>query len=257
MLQHGLARAEGTGHAEGAALGDRQEGVDAADLGHQRLVGTQTLLIAADGLLDRPGKDHAQRLLLARAVFQHRNGGADVIDALFLHALYAPALVLEVEGRHDEVRELPLRHAADRVAREHGVAGLDAGGELPFLIGDGVKVYAALEEEAALLGKLRQRILQAVVHLRQKAGAELDAQKLAGQLDLVADLNAVGHFIDLHTHGVAADADDLALEAVIADLDEADFVFPHGAREPRRNEVAVDSSHIACHFLHFVSPVFL
>ena len=80
-----------------------------------------------------------------------------------------------------------------------------------------------------MLGKLRQRVLQAVVYLRQKTGAELDAQQLAGQLDLVADLNAVGHFIDLHTHGVAADADDLALEAVIADLDEADFVFPNGA----------------------------
>ena len=104
-------------------------------------------------------------------------------------------------------------------------AGLDAGGELPFLIGDGVKVYAALEEEAALLSKLRQRILQAVVHLRQKAGAELDAQQFAGQLDLVADLNAVGHFIDLHTHGVAADADDLALEPVIAHLDIAHFIF--------------------------------
>ena len=124
----------------------------------------------------------------------------------------------------------PSRYAADRVAREHGVAGLDAG-VTPIPYRGWVKVYAALEEEAALLGKLRQRILQAVVHLRQKAGAELDAQQFAGQLDLVADLNAVGHFIDLHTHGVAADADDLALEAVIADLDEADFVF--SARSPR------------------------
>ena len=151
--------------------------------------------------------------------------------------------------------KLPLRHTADRVARQHSVAGLDAGSKFPIPARNGVKVLAALEEEAALFCQLRQGILQTVVHLRQKAGAKLDAQQLAGQFHLIADLDAVRHFIDLHTRGAAIDADDLALEPISADLDEADFIFSHGAIELCRDKVPVHSGHISCHFFHVDSPV--
>ena len=83
VLQDRLTRAEGAGHAEGAALCHRQERIHAAQLRYQRLIGPQALLIAADGLLHRPGEHHGQFLLLALLILQHRHGVPDVIHALF------------------------------------------------------------------------------------------------------------------------------------------------------------------------------
>ena len=257
MLQHRLAGTEGAGHAEGAALGHRQERVDGAELGHQGLVRAQTLLIAADRLLHGPGEHHGQLLLLAVVVFQHRHGVPDVVHALFPDGFHPPPFVLQAEGHHDQVGEQPLGHAAHGVAGGNTVAGLHQGGKLPVLVGDGIQIHAPLQEEAALLRQLRQGILQPVEHLGQQARPQLHAHQLAGELHPVAHLDAVGHFIDLHTGCVAVDADDLALEPVIAHLDIAHFIFSDGAGKGGCHQIPVYSGHISCHFVHFVSPVSL
>ena len=257
MLQDGLAGAEGAGYAEGAALGHGEEGVDAAELGHQGLIRAQTLLVAADGLLYGPGKDHGQLFFLAAPVFQHRHGIADIVNALFPDGLDLPVVSLEAEGHHDQVGEQALGHAAHRITGGDGVTGLYPGGELPILIGDGVQVHAPLQEEAALFGKLGQGVLQAVEHLGQQARAQLYAHQLPGELHRVTYPDAARHFINLHTGCVAVDADDLALEPVIAHQDIAHFIFAHGAGKAGRYQVSVDSGHISCHFVHFDSPVSL
>ena len=256
MLQNGLACAEGAGHAEGAALGHRQEGVDGADLRYQRFVGTQALLIAADSLLHRPGEDHGQLLFLAVFVFQHRNGVADIIHALFPNGLHPP-LALEVEGHHDQMGEQTLGDAAHGVAGGDEITGGHLRGELPVLIGDGIQIYAPLQKETAFFRKLRQGILQAVKHLRQKAWPKLNAHQFAGKLDLVAHTDAACHFIDLHAGRIAVHTDDLALEALVTDEDIANFVFSHGAGKGGCHQIPVHSGHISCHFVHFDSPVSL
>ena len=255
MLQDRLARTERAGHAERAALGHRQERVHAAQLGHQRLVGAQTLLIAADGLLYRPGEHHGQLLLLAVFVFNHRHGVPDVVYALFPDRLHHP-LALHTERHHDQVGEQPLRNAAHRVACGDPVTGLHQGGKLPVPVGNRIEIHAALQEEAALLCQIRQGVLQAVEHLGQQARPQLHAHQLAGQLHLVAHLDAVGHLIDLHTGRVAVDADDLALEPVIAHQDIAHFIFAHRAGKAGGHQVSVYTCHISCYFVHIVFLLF-
>ena len=84
-----------------------------------------------------------------------------------------------------------------------------------------------------------------------------DKVELAGELHLVAHLDAVGHFIDLHAGRVAVDADDLALEPVIAHQDIAHFILSDGAGKGGCHQIPVHSGHISCHFVHFDSPVSL
>ena len=153
--------------------------------------------------------------------------------------------------------EQPLGHAAHGVACGDVVAGLHQGGKLPVPVGDGIQIHAPLQEEAALLRQLRQGVLQTVEHLGQQARAQLHAHQLAGKLHLVAHLDAVGHFIDLHTGRVAVDADDLALEPVIAHQDIAHFILSDGAGKGVCHQIPVHSGHISCHFVHFDSPVSL
>ena len=110
----------------------------------------------------------------------------------------------------------------------------------------------SLEEEAALVSQLRQGILEAVVDLAQKAGPQLHAQKLAGQLHPVAYLYAVGHFVDLHTGDAVGDADDLTFEPFVSYQDVADLVFLDRAVKLRRDQVAVDAGHNSSYLFHMI-----
>ena len=252
VLQNRLACAEGAGHAEGAALDHRQEGVDAADLGDHGLVGAQPLIVAVHHLLDGPGEDHAQFFRLTQAIFQHRHGVADGVGALGFDGFDHPALILAAEGHHDLVSEETLGHSAQSVASLDAVAHLGHGSKLPGFVGNGVEVDAALQEEAALVCQLRQGVLEAVVDLSQEAGAELHAEKLTGELHPVAHLDAVGHLIDLHAGHAIGDADDLALEPLVSYDDVADFIFLNRAVKLCRNEVAVDAGYNTCYLFHML-----
>ena len=256
MLQHGLSGAEGAGYTESAALGHRQEGINAADFGYESIVGAQALLIAAYGLLYRPGEDHGKLFFLALVIFQHRHGVPDVIHALFPDGFHPP-LVLHIEGNHDLMAEQSFGHTAHRIAGSDKVTGPHQRSELPIPVGDGIQIYAPLQKETAFFRKLRQGILQAVKHLRQKAWPKLHAHQFAGKLDLVAHTDAACHFIDLHAGRIAVHTDDLALEALVTDEDIANFVFSHGAGKGGCHQIPVHSGHISCHFVHIDSPVLL
>ena len=256
MLQNSFSGAEGAGHTEGAAFGYGQEGVDTADLSHKRFIGPQTLLIAADGLLYRPGKDHGQLPLLALFVFQHRHGVAYIVYALFPDGFDRP-LICQVKGDHDQMGEQTLRHAADGITCGDHITGGDPGGELPIPVGNGIQIHTTLQEKAAFFRQLGQGILQAIEHLGQQARPQLYAHKLAGELYLVAHLDAVCHFIDLHAGCVAVYADDLTLKSFVTHQDIAHFIFSHGAGEAGRYQVPVYSGHKSCYFVHIDSPVLL
>ena len=256
MLQHGLSCAEGAGYTESAALGHRQEGINAADFGYESIVGAQALLIAAYGLLYRPGEDHGKLFFLALVIFQHRHGVPDVIHALFPDGFHPP-LVLHIEGNHDLMAEQSFGHTAHRIAGSDKVTGPHQRSELPIPVGDGIQIYTPLQEEATLFCQLGQRILQPVKHLGQQTGAQLNAHQVAGELNLVANPDAACHFVDLHTGCVAVDANDLALEPLAIHQDIAHLVFSHGAGKGGGHQIPVHSGHKSCYFVHFDSPVSL
>ena len=191
MLQHGLACAEGAGHAESSALCHRQERIDTTDLGHQRLIGLKTLFVALDSLFDGLGEDHAQFLLLALVVDNDAHGGADIVAALLLDGLDRPVLALQIERHHDLMLEEALGNTAHSIAGLDMIADLCDGGKLPVTIGNGIQIDASFQEEATLLRQFRQRILQTVKHLGQKAGAKFHAHQLAGELGRISDLDTV------------------------------------------------------------------
>ena len=139
----------------------------------------------------------------------------------------------------------PLRHPADGVAGADLVARRGGRRELPHpLPVEGAQVNSALQEEAGFLRQQIERVLQSVVNLSQQPGAELDAQEFAGELDLVAHLEAVGAFEDLQVGAIAPHPDDFALEFCIADPGECDFILHDPVGEFDGHQVAVDSDNL-------------
>ena len=102
-----------------------------------------------------------------RFVFQARYGFGQVVTAMRRDVDHLE-LAAQAEWRHYVVLKYLLRHKADPVARADPVALLDERGEFPFLVVlQRLQVHAALQEEAALLGKLRQGVLESIVYLAQ------------------------------------------------------------------------------------------
>ena len=239
-------RAEGAGDAVGAAEGDGEEGVDDALLRHHRLRRAQALDVAREGNLDGPALNHRHLALVARLVGDDRDLVRDLVVALGGDVLHGPGAGKR-EGNHDPVLENALRDGAERFAGRQLVADLRGRREAPGLFArERIEVGAALEEEAALLGEARKRVLEAVEDLAEKAGAEFGGKEVARERDGVADLEAGGVLEDLHVGARAADADDFAHEpARLAvgprgELGVADLVLGDGALEGHGNHVAVD-----------------
>ena len=165
-----------------------------------------------------------------------------------------PTTSKTVVGAIGEVKGTADSAASAAAANAEAIADLEDGGEIPFPIRQRIDVYAALEEEAALLSQPRKRVLEAVEYLREEAGPELYGEHLASELDLIADCDAACHLIDLHGGHAIGDPDDLAFEAGIAYMDIADLVLYYLACEPDVDHVAIDAGHIAlaCRF-HILS----
>ena len=140
------------------------------------------------------------------------------------------------------------------LACPQGRADLGGGGELPLFLGiQAVGINAALQEPAGLLSQDGQGILQSVIDLAQKTGAQISGQHIAGELHRVAALDAVGHFVDLDLGDVTADTDNLALKCGVADLNEANFVHGNIAAKFDRHQVAVDTYNLTCIFGHHIA----
>ena len=191
MLKNGLACAERTRYTEGAALCNRQEGIDTTKLHDQRLIRTKSLGIALDRLLDRLRDHHAELLLLAEAVLDHADGGAYIIRSLFLDGLDGPVIPLQGERNHDMVGEDTLRNGSDGITGHDTVTGFYARCEFPVLIRNRIEVYTSLQEEATLLCKLRQRVLKSIIDLCQQSRTQINTHQLTGKLDRITDLDAI------------------------------------------------------------------
>ena len=164
LLQHRLPGAERAGDTVGTSLGDGEESVQDAQLCHQLLGGAQTLLVAGDGPLHRPGLHHGD-LEHAALVLQFGDLVSDHVTPRGRDALdfVAPE---ERERNHDAMLEHTLGNPSQPVRGFHHVARCDSGCELPFEVPrQRVQVDAPLQEEAALRRHLGQWILQAVEDL--------------------------------------------------------------------------------------------
>ena len=140
-------------------------------------------------------------------------------------------------------------------ARAHQVAGGGARRELPHLVArQRLGLLAARQEEPVPLGDDVQRVLQAVVDLRQQAGPELHREHLADELHRVADRDAGGALEHLHVGVAAAHADDLRDEPDVAEAHVGDLVLAHGGVELDGDEVAAHAHDAAGAAAHSVIP---
>ena len=168
-------------------------------------------------------------------------------------------LAEQAERHHNAVREHAFGNGAERIARNNHIAHLGDRGKCPLLITrERLQVLTALQEEAAFFGKLRERVLQTVKDLGQKAGAKFYGQKFAGEFHLVTRLEPRGVFEHLEFGVVTANTDDFALKgdnfglAVLVFLGKLGirhFVLGHGGFELDADQVSVhaddfsDTSH--------------
>ena len=160
----------------------------------------------------------------------------------------------DLVSRHRLVVEDALGDPAELVAGLHLVAGLGGRMEVPLPVaGETGQVHAALEEEGGVLrdlagfgGEFGERILESVVDLREHAGSELGREEVAGEFDVRPDREIRRRFEDLHVALLAADADDLRHELLLAELRVSDFVLGDRTVELDGDHVAVDACDLAC-----------
>mmetsp|Transcript_31231 Transcript_31231/g.92730 ORF Transcript_31231/g.92730 Transcript_31231/m.92730 type:complete len:665 (-) Transcript_31231:90-2084(-) len=232
LRDHRLAAAEGAGHGRGAALRDREEGVDDALAREQRGAALE-LLHRGPGLAHRPPLEELHHRLLAGLLHLDDIGVEGVLSGR-LDALHPAA---DIGVHHDEVllKETILAHHADDVAARHQVADLHVQRlEVPELLAvQGRHVDAARHEDALrdLLNAL-EGALDAVVDTVQDARAELEGEREAGLHQGVAHGEAGGVLVHLDGGGVALETDNLADERVLADADHL---------------VHLGTGHVLCH----------
>ena len=146
VLEHGLAASERSRDESGAALGDRVEGVDAADAGLHDLLWPWFLLVGLDGDLDRPFLGHRDVGVLTVGIGQHRDNHIDVVLAGLGDLLHG-VLTLEGERNHDLVRQPAFLHLSEPVGGDNLVTFLGDRGEVPhLLVVQRVGVLSSLEE---------------------------------------------------------------------------------------------------------------
>mmetsp|Transcript_58539 Transcript_58539/g.154144 ORF Transcript_58539/g.154144 Transcript_58539/m.154144 type:complete len:435 (-) Transcript_58539:80-1384(-) len=240
---HRLAAAEGAGHRRGAALRDREQGVDDALAREQRGVALK-LLHGGPSHAHRPPLEEVHDVRLAR-LLHHADLGLKVVLAGGHDARHPAA---DVGVHHDEVflEETVLADHADNVAARHEVADLDMQRHVvPELVAvQGRHIDAARHEDALgdLLNAL-QGALDTVVDTVQDAGSELQRERQACLDQGVADGEARGVLVHLDGRGVALQPDDLADERVLADADN--LVHLRAGHELRHDERARDLHHSA------------
>ena len=226
MLDHGLTRAEGTGHAGGTALGDGEQGVDGTLTRNHGLGGGELLLV---------GTGHADRPLL---------GEHDVLDGAVLQLELTDAvgnaevtgiqlhdLALLTGRAHDLMGDdLGLLHRTVHVACGDGVTVAQSRLEVPELVAVQGGLVDALDDVGAiLLPHGLQGTLDTVVNGGQETGTQLHRQGGARRHHLIAAAQAGGLLVDLDGGAVAVHLDDLADQA---GLTHAHYVEHIGVPHP-------------------------
>ena len=136
-----------------------------------------------------------------------------------------------------------FRNEAQPVAGFHFVADFGTRGELPGLLHvEGGKIFSALQEVAALRGKVIQGVLQTVVSPGEKARAKFGAKKFASEFNGVALLESAGVLVNLQVGVFAADPDNFRLQALVANHGVSHLVLDHLVSEFDGDDVAVDGS---------------
>ena len=136
-----------------------------------------------------------------------------------------------------------FRNEAQPVAGFHFVADLGGRGELPgFLHIQSGQIFSALQEVAALRGKIVKRVLQSVVSPGEKPRAKFGAKKFAREFNGVALLKSAGVLVNLQVGVFAADPDNFRLQALVAYDGVSHLVLDHLVSEFDGDDVAVDGS---------------
>ena len=221
MLNDGLARAEGAGNGGGAALCDGEQGIDDT---LTRVHGTCGDEFSGVGSVntDRPALHHAQLVLNALFVLQHRDGIRHGEAALF-HGQQGAA---QSGGHHYLMGDRAgLLHGADNVAAGELIPRLRGGNEVPLLAAvERGNVGAAADARAGHLAYLGQGALDTVIDILQHAGPELNGHGHARCLDHRAGAEAGGLLINLNGGLVSAHIKYLAYKSLGAHAHNVGYV---------------------------------
>ena len=140
-----------------------------------------------------------------------------------------------------------FRDKSDITSRGETVADFRKRRELPLsFIVQSVHVKTALEKEPGFFRELVQGILKPVIDLCQKSGAELDAEKIVGELDGVADFESCGILVNLKVGAPASYANDFGFEPDVAEHRERNFILRHSGLELDGQHIAVDADYVSC-----------
>ena len=211
MLNDGLARAEGAGNGGRAALCDGEQSIDDT---LTRVHGTCGDEFSGIGSVytDRPALQHAQLVLDALFVLQHRDG----VGHGEATRLYGQQGAAHFGGHHDLVGyRAGLLHGTDDVAAGELIARLCGGNEVPLLASvERGNVGAAADCRAGHLAYLGQGALDTVIDILQHAGPELNGHGHARCLDHRAGAEAGGLLINLNGCLISAHVKYLAYKSL-------------------------------------------
>ena len=215
MLRHGLARAEAARDGAGPATCGRKEKIDHALPRNHRHARRQPLGNRTRPP-DRPLVQHAELTLAAcrshlgdhvgdRVVARLRNPGQRAADP---------------PRYHDAMRDqLGLGHLAQHGECDNLTAGLLGRRERPlFLKVDTGRAQSALQEGPAVLVKLLQRTLDAVIDVAHDARAQPDRERLAARHHRLTRLEADRVLIDLDRRRVVFKCDNFPGQLLVADI---------------------------------------
>ena len=235
MLRDRLAGAERAGDARDAAFDEREERVDHARTGDERLARADLARVRTRHA-HRPRLHEGEIVQLAGVVAQLRHRvGHRVRSARDLHDLTG-----ERRRHHDAVLDHHvLLHRADDVTAAHTRTRGECGYELPPLLAVETRRRDAAREEGARFRLERiKRALHTVVDRLEHPGAELHRQRRTRRYDGHAGAEALGLLVYLYRGAIAPHLDDLAHEALFAHADQV--VHPGVRQADRHNEGPCD-----------------
>ena len=217
LLHHRLAGAKRAGHGTLAALEQREEGIEDALPGDQRLDAMITPGIRPC-LAHWPAVIEGQFVHLAlcityacdRAVERVAAGGREVDQLAADCRRHQDAMLDGLGFLHCS----QARARCDLPARLQAVGWAERPGALAV---ERMDAQPARDIVAGDAGDLLQRTLHAIENTLQQAGAELDCQRVAQTVHGLTGTQSIGRFVGLHDRIVTFQGNDLADDVEAAD----------------------------------------